>query len=94
MARWIVAGLIVLNLMLGIGVYLRLGERSAQAQIGKPAVDIATVAGQSNNNAIVYILNVATGDLVAVRPDPINNRVDLVTKTNVAADMKRVIRTP
>jgi len=90
MARWIVTGLIVLNLMLGIGVYLRLGEKSANAQIGRAAPQIATVAGQANNNSVIYILDVNTGELIALKNDLVNKRVDPLDRTNVAAAMARI----
>ncbi|MCL2640736.1 MAG: hypothetical protein FWD53_07820 [Phycisphaerales bacterium] len=90
MARWIVTGLIVLNLMLGIGVYLRLGEKSVNAQIGRAAPQIATVAGQANNNSIIYILDVNSGELIALKNDLVNKRIDPLDRVNVARDMARI----
>jgi hypothetical protein len=86
-----VAGLVVLNLLLAGGVYLRFGgEKKADAQIGKVAMDIATVAGQSNNQSIVYIMDVNTGQLAAVKTDALNNRIERVAVRNVAADIQRL----
>jgi len=87
MARWIVAGLIVLNVLLGVGVYLR-WEPKANAQIGKGTGEYATVAGTSYNQSIVYILEVNTGKLVAVRTD--GGKVMAVAAHDVSADIKRL----
>jgi hypothetical protein len=86
-----VAGLVVLNLLLLGGVYMKFGgEKKAEAQIGKVGMDIATVAGMSNNQSIVYILDVNTGQLAAVKTDALNNRIERVAVRNVAEDMKRL----
>jgi hypothetical protein len=91
MARWIVAGLVVVNLLLGLGVWMRLGgERTAKADIGKPGLNFATVSGQSNNDSIIYVLEVNSGRLVALQTSIINNSVKLIAQKNVAADMQRI----
>lgn len=89
MARWIVAGLMVLNLVLGAGVYLRM-EQKAQAQIGRKASTYATVAGQSANTSIIYVLDVSTGNLAALKSDVLNGKVTLVARRNVAEDIKHL----
>jgi hypothetical protein len=91
MTRWIiVAGLVVLNGMLAVGVYQRLAEPRAQAQIGVGArPDIASVAGTSNGATVVYLLDVNSGKLVALRVDVANSRVDRAAQRNVAADLQR-----
>ncbi len=80
MTRWlIVAGLVVLNGMLAAGVYQRFAEPKAQAQIGGGArPDIASVAGVSNGATVVYLLDVNSGKLEALRIDVTNSRVDRV----------------
>ena len=90
MTRWIVAGLIVVNLLLGAGVYLRLGgETPAKAQIGGGMRNLATVAGQANNQSIVYILDVNTGILVAMDNNP-GQGVKFLARRDVAQDLKRI----
>ncbi|MCL2646160.1 MAG: hypothetical protein FWD61_04035 [Phycisphaerales bacterium] len=90
MAKWIVAGLIVLNLMLGAGVYLRLGEKTVNAQIGRTITQVATVAGQVGGNSVIYILDVNNGNLVALKNDTTNKRIDVLAQTNVTADIRRI----
>jgi hypothetical protein len=89
MARWLIAGLIVLNLVLGVAVYLRLGgERAAQAQIGGARGDYSVVAGNgSNNTSIVYILDASTGRLLALRTDPVNHKVDYAGGKIITTDL-------
>ena len=89
MARWIVAGLIALNLMLGAGVYQRLCEQKANAQIGRGAPQIATVAGQANGSSVVYMLNVSTGELVAIRNE-VAKGVTVIDRVDVAAAITRI----
>jgi hypothetical protein len=90
MTRWIiVAGLVVLNGILGVGVYQRLVERPTQAQIGGAKIDISAVAGNANGQSIIYLLDVSSGALVAQRVDSANNRTDIVAKRNVGADLSR-----
>jgi hypothetical protein len=92
MTRWLlVAGLAALNLVLGAGVYMRLGvERSAQAQIGMTKPEIAAVAGTSNGQTAVYLLDVNSGWLRTYRVDVTNHRVDPVAQINVAENLSRI----
>jgi hypothetical protein len=87
MARWIVAGLVVLNVMLGIGVYLRM-ESKAQAQIGRGAGNYATVAGQANMDSVVYILEVTKGQLVALKTN--GGDVRKMAERDIAKDLERI----
>ena len=90
MARWIVAGLIVLNLILGVGVYLRLGEKTAQAQVGRVG-DYAIVAGQGNGGvSVLYILNDNDGWLAALQTDVVSRQVKRIAVRNVGDDIKRM----
>jgi hypothetical protein len=91
MTRWIVAGLVVLNMLLGAGVYLRLGgERTAVAQgIGGGGGEYAVVAGFNNAQTILYILEVNTGRMIAIRTDPVNHKAELVTRGSVTPDLAR-----
>jgi hypothetical protein len=89
MTRWIVGGLVVLNLLLGGAVWMRLGgEQKAQAQFGRGQANISVVSGFSGGQAIVYVLEANTGQLLAVKTDPVNRRVDLLTRRNVGQDMR------
>ena len=91
MTRWIiVAGLVVLNGMLGVGVYQKLAERSAQAQIGVGRADIVAVAGVSNGQTVIYLLDATSGKLVATRIDVANSRFDAPMLRDVGADLKRI----
>jgi hypothetical protein len=91
MTRWILAGLIVLNVLLGAGVYLRFGgENAAYAQIGRGGGEFATVSGNNNGQAIVYILEANTGRLIAIRADPVNRKVELIGGKDVASDLARM----
>jgi hypothetical protein len=78
--------------MLGAGVYLRFGERTAQAQqIGRAGGDFATVAGQANGTqSIIFILDVNDGVLAALQTDVVNKIVKRVAVRNVADDIKRI----
>ncbi|HVT79333.1 MAG TPA: hypothetical protein VHM90_01640 [Phycisphaerae bacterium] len=92
MTRWIiVAGLVVLNGMLAVGAYQRLAEPKAHAQIGVGArADIAAVAGPANGATAIYMLDVNSGKLVALRLDVANNRLDRVAQRNVGQDLAQV----
>ena len=90
MTRWIVASLIVLNLLLGAGVYLRWGgERAANAQIGAARGNISAVSGFNANQSIVYMLEANTGRLVAIRTDPTNHKVEVAAYRTIADDLRR-----
>ena len=91
MFRWlIVSGLVVLNGLLGVGVYSRLVERTATAQIGAPKVEIATVSGVNNGISVVYMLDVNSGSLVSYRLDIANKQIRPLAQKNVAADLARI----
>jgi len=89
----IMAGLVVLNAVLGVGVYQHVMERPVQAQqggIGGPRGDLAAVAGVSNGQSVIYMLDVTSGVLVAQRIDVANSRIETVGRRNVAQDLARV----
>src|SRR5205085_7551700 len=94
MTRWmVVAGLVVLNILLGVGVFTHRMERSAQAQaagIGGVRPEIAAVAGVNNGASIIYMLDVNSGVLVAQRVDVANSRIETLGRRNVAQDLARV----
>ncbi len=90
MARWIVIGLVVLNVLLGIGVYSRIGgEKTAYAQIGGAKSYIA-VAGYSAGDTVLYVLEPGTGRLVAIRTSTIDRKITLAAGRNVTADLARI----
>jgi hypothetical protein len=83
--------LVVLNLLLGAAIYMRLGgERTANAQIGAGRSSYATVSGFSGGQAVVYILDVTNGNLIAVKTDPVNRTVNLVATKRVGQDLANV----
>lgn len=89
MTRWIVGGLVVLNLLLGGAVWLRLGgERKAEAQIGGGGGNVAVISGYSGGQSIVYMLETTSGELIAVKADPVNRQVALMSRRNVGADLR------
>ncbi|MGN6370451.1 MAG: hypothetical protein ACTHN5_19525 [Phycisphaerae bacterium] len=92
MARWIVAGLLVLNAILGIGVYMHLGgEQSAYAQIGGIGRgDFVSVAGYLNNDSVVYVLEPSTGRLVAISTNMANRRISVLARRNITEDLRRL----
>ena len=92
MTRWmIVAGLVVLNAILGAGVY-QLLERKAQAGgVGPgPRPEIAVVTGMSGGQAVIYMLEPAGLRLVAQRVDVTNAKLEVIGRRDVAQDMARV----
>jgi len=94
MTKWIiVAGLVVLNGILGIGVYQRIAERPAVAAGGiggAPKTDVTAVAGNTNGQTIIYMLDVNSGILIAQRVDVAQNRLDVISKRNVAGDLNAI----
>ena len=92
MTRWfIVAGLVVLNGILGVGVYQRLGgERTAQAQIGAVRRDVVSIAGMSNGQTVIYLLDASSGLLVATRLDVAQGRFDAPIRRDVGADLRKI----
>ena len=91
MTRWIIlAGLVVVNGLLGTAVYQRLAERHAQAQIGGGKIDVISVAGVSNGQTVVYMMEANSGRLQATRVDVSNGRMDIVARADVGADMKQI----
>lgn len=92
MSKWfLVAGLALLNLVLVAGVYYRLMERPASAQIGGGhAADLASVAGINNGQTILYIMDSNTGMLHALRVDVTNRRVEPVAQANISQDLQRL----
>jgi len=93
MTRWfIVAGLLVLNGILGVGVYQRLGERPAQAQAIGAGVrrDVVSIAGMSNGQTVIYLLDANSGLLVATRLDVARGTFDAPIRHDVGTDLKRI----
>ena len=91
MSRWIVAGLVLLNLMLGAAVWMRVGgESKAYAQIGAVPRDYATVSGFTNNASTIFLLETSTGRLAAVQVDITGRRIAPVSSRNVADDLQRM----
>ncbi len=92
MTKWlIVAGLVFLNVLLGAAVFHRIAERSAQAQgIGAARTDVASVAGTSNGQSVIYMLDVNTGQLIALRLDVTNRQIGRVAALNVAEQLRRI----
>ena len=90
MTKWIVAGLIVLNLLLGAGLFFRMGgEKTANAQIGATQSDYTLVSGYANQQSVLYMLQLSTGRLIAIRVDPINHDIKPVAGRNVTQDIPR-----
>jgi hypothetical protein len=90
MARWIVAGLIVLNAILGIGVYMHLGgERSAYAQIGGVGRDFVSVAGYLNNDSVVYVLEPSSGRLIAIKASMADRSLTPLASRIITEDLRR-----
>lgn len=92
MTRWmIVAGLLVLNAVLGAGVYQHLMERKADAQrAGSAPPDVVAVAGMSNGQTVIYLFDAVSGQVVAQRVDVTNAKVEVIGRRSVAQDMARV----
>jgi hypothetical protein len=94
MTRWfILAGLIVLNGILGVGVFQRTMERRADAQmggIGGPNLDVVTLAGISNGQTVIYLLDANSGILLARRIDVANQRFDPPIRRDVATDLRKI----
>jgi len=92
MSKWlVVCGLVFLNVVLGVGVYQHLFEQPAMAQaIGAGAKpDIVAVAGSSSGQTAVYLLDVTTGKLIALRLDVTNKQMNPVAQANVADALNR-----
>ncbi len=90
MARWIVSGLIALNLLLALALFQRLGfDRPAYAQLGGNKSYVA-VAGYSVGDTVVYVLEVTSGRLVAIRTSSIDRKVTVSAGRNITADFARV----
>jgi hypothetical protein len=87
MARWIVAGLVVLNVMLGVGVYLQM-EGRAHAAIGASGGNYVTVAGQSNLDSVVYILDVNRGQLAALKIN--GGQIKPLATRDIGKDLERI----
>jgi hypothetical protein len=92
MTRWlIVAGLVVLNGILGAGVYERLSERKADAQVGVgPRPDFVVVTGVNNGQTVVYTMDALMGRMVANRIDGVSGQFMPPVVRDVTADFKRI----
>jgi hypothetical protein len=91
MSKWIVAGLVMLNLVLGAGVWMRVGgEKQAYGQIGAARANFATVSGFTNNASTIFLLDVSNGRLAAVQVDITGRRIQPVASRNVADDLQRL----
>ncbi len=90
--RWlIVAGLVFLNIVLAVGVYQRLGERSASAQgIGNARPDLVSVAGSAGGQTAIYMLDATSGKLVALKLDVQNRQLQTAASANVADVLRRI----
>ena len=88
--KWIVAGLVVLNGILGLAVWQHLGgERTALAQ-SAIRHDVLTVAGLTNGNANFYMFDTNGGVLLVVRPDANGKKLNPVAQRNVGDDFLRL----
>ncbi|HVS70586.1 MAG TPA: hypothetical protein VHQ47_04955 [Phycisphaerae bacterium] len=95
MAKWIVAGLAALNLLLGLAVWSRVaGDKPAFGQIGGVQSDYAAVAGFTNNTTTIFLLQVSTGHLAAVQIDPVGRTSKPIAVRNVADDLAHLTPQP
>jgi hypothetical protein len=92
MSKWLIlSGLVLLNLILGTAVYQKIGgERAAFAQIGAQKINIASVAGVQNGQTMIYMLDVGSGRLIAIRVDMANRTTNRVAGRDVAADLRNL----
>jgi hypothetical protein len=90
MSKWLIlSGLVLLNLILGTAVYQKIGgERAAFAQIGQQKLNVASVAGVQNGQTMIYMLDISSGGLIAIRVDLANRTANRIASRNVAADLR------
>ncbi len=88
--KWLVAGLIALNAILGLAVYQRFGvENKAFAQAGARK-DILSVSGYVNGQSYLYMWDTNGGMMVVVKPDPVNKKFEAIAKKDIASDLARI----
>jgi|WetSurMetagenome_2_1015567.scaffolds.fasta_scaffold945038_2 hypothetical protein len=91
MTRWLIlAGLIVLNGILAVGVYQRGLERRADAQMAGAGPDLVTIVGNAGGQTVVYTLDANTGILVARRLDITNQKFDPPIRREVTVDLRKI----
>jgi hypothetical protein len=88
MTKLILTGLVVLNVLLAAGVYLR-QEPKAQAAIGTPIHDYSAVAGNSGGTSYIYLMEATQGVVVSIRTDAVNGQLRTAGSANVGNDLKR-----
>lgn len=89
LSKWVIAGLVTLNVLLGVGVAVKLfADRTAYAQIGGNR-DYAVVSGYLNQQSVLYVLDVSSGRLIALRQDVPNRKVYPAATKNVMDDLRR-----
>lgn len=89
--KWLLAGLLALNLGLGAVLYLHSSDSGskAYAQAGRGRTDFITVSGHQNNKSVLYIFEATSGRLACLEIDPNAKTIKGVASANVASDFAR-----
>ena len=87
----LIVGLVALNVILGIGVALRLRTPAAFAQVPgmQNGGNYLVTTGRNSNAITIYALQLDTLKLMAFKQDPVANRSSLVGTADVGQDLDR-----
>lgn len=90
--RWIIAGLVVLNAILGVAAWQTLAPTSHAFAQGRRGSDYLILSRRSQNYLMVYALDTNSGNLVALRQDPAQRTLLPVARKEIQADIGRSAR--
>lgn len=88
--KLLIAGLVVLNVLLGAALWQRSSEQKAFAQMGAAKRNLLIVNGVSGNSNYIYMLDLNSGVLSVSRPDPVGREIKFVAAQDVNQDLARV----
>lgn len=90
--RWIIAGLVMANAILGVAAWQTLTPASPAFAQGRRGSDYMVLSRRSQNYLMVYALDTTTGNLVALRQDPQQKQIQVVARKDIQADFGRSTR--
>jgi len=90
--RWIVAGLVVLNGILGVAAWQSLSPTATAYGQSRRNGDYIVLSRRNITNVMTYVLDTSTGALVALKQEPQKKEIKIMARRDVTSDIGRSTR--
>ena len=90
--KWLIGGLVALNLVLAAGIAQHMHTPAARGQVAG-AGGYLFASGQSNLGGVVYVLNTSTGVISGIisQGNSLQNP-SFIAPHSISADVKRIVK--